>query len=71
MTNVVTKRLREGNLLAEVQVEVSPDDGSWGPYLSLEDARKLERVKTALRRGDALGAAKDAKVFEVMALAGE
>jgi hypothetical protein len=71
MSTHVTKRLREGNLLAEVQVSLIPDDNSWGPYLSLEDVRKLERVKSALRRGDAEAAARDAKVFEVMALAGE
>jgi hypothetical protein len=71
MSSHVTKRLREGNLLAEVQVALIPDDNSWAPYLSLEDARKLERVKSALKRGDAVAAARDAKVFEVMALAGE
>ena len=71
MSTHVTKRLREGNLLAEVQVSLIPDDNSWGPYLSLEDVRKLERVKSALKRGDAEAAARDAKVFEVMALAGE
>jgi hypothetical protein len=71
MSTHVTKRLREGNLLAEVQVSLIPDDNSWGPYLSLEDVRKLERVKSALKRGDAEAASKDAKVFEVMALAGE
>jgi hypothetical protein len=50
MSDMITKRLREGNLLAEVQVSLIPDDNSWGPYLSLEDVRKLERVMADLRR---------------------
>jgi hypothetical protein len=71
MSATVTKRVRQGNLMAEVKVAVIPDDGSWGPYLSLDDANKLERVKKALKAGDIATAAKDAEVFEVMRLAGE
>ncbi len=69
MCEYITKRIRHGNLLAEVLVARISDDNSWGPYVSLEDVRKLERVKSALKRGDAEAAAIDAKVFEVMALA--
>jgi hypothetical protein len=67
----ITKRLRHGSLMAEVKVNVVPDDGAWGPYLSLDDAEKLERVDSALKRGDVNAAAKDAKIYEVSALAGE
>jgi hypothetical protein len=71
MSNLIVKRLREGNLLAEVEVKLIPDEVSWGPSLSLEDARKLERVRAALKKGDAAAAALDAKVFEVSAFAAE
>jgi hypothetical protein len=71
MSDAITKRLRHGNLLAEVKVNLIPDDGSWGPYLSLADVRKLNRVNSALKAGDAAAAAKDARVFEVLAFAGE
>ncbi len=71
MSEFITKRLRHGNLLAEVQVSLIPDDKSWGPYLSLDDVRKLDRVSKALKAGDTQAASRDAKVFEVMALAGE
>jgi hypothetical protein len=67
----ITKRLRHGSLMAEVKVKVAADDGAWGPYLSLDDAEKLERVDSALRRGDIKAAAKEAKIYEVLALAGE
>jgi hypothetical protein len=71
MSEVIIKRFREGNLLAEVEVKLIPDEESWGPSLSIDDARKLERVRAALKIGDVLAAAKDAKVFEVMAVAAE
>ena len=68
---MITKRFRHGNLMAEVKVTSIPDDGAWGPYLSLDDANKLERVRKALKAGDVEAASKDAKVFEVLQLAGE
>ena len=71
MNTSMIKRFRHGNLMAEVEVQLIPDDSAWGPYLSLEDMRKLERVNKALKAGDIETASRDAKVFEVMALAGE
>jgi hypothetical protein len=65
MSATITKRLRHGNLMAEVKVTSIPDDGAWGPYLSLDDASKLERVNRALLLGDVEAASKDAMVFEV------
>ena len=48
-----SKRLvREGNLAAEVDVTLVEADGEWTPYLSIEDAYKLDDVRDALRAGD-------------------
>ena len=53
-----TKRLvREGNLAAEVDVTLVEADGGWTPYLSIEDAYKLDDVRDALRAGDVKRAA--------------
>jgi hypothetical protein len=57
--------------VAEVTVESIPDDGAWGPYLSLDDAMKLERVEKALRSGDLKAASRDAKVYEMKPVAAE
>ena len=65
MNATITKRLRHGNLMAEVKVTSIPDDGAWGPYLSLDDASKLDRVNRALKSGDVEAASKDATVFAV------
>ena len=65
MSATITKRLCHGNLMAEVKVTSIPDDGAWGPYLSLDDASKLDRVNRALKSGDVDAASKDATVFAV------
>jgi plasmid maintenance system antidote protein VapI len=50
----VTRLVREGELVAEVAVQlIETDPGSgWTPYLSLEDAYRLDDVRAALRSGD-------------------
>lgn len=53
MNRRATKRLvREGEFVAEVDVELVETEGAWTPYLSLEDAYKLDDVRDALRVGD-------------------
>lgn len=65
-----TKRLvHEGDLAAEVAVEIVEGDGSWAPYLSVEDASKLDDVRDALRAGDLARASKLAdSVYRLMPL---
>ena len=48
-----TKRLvRDGEFAAEVDVQLVEVEGGWTPYLSLDDAYKLDDVRDALRAGD-------------------
>lgn len=71
MTTTQKMLIHEGRFAAEVSY-VEIDDGSpFGPTVRKEDAFKLDRVRLALRRGDLAGAAKEAKIFELMPLAGE
>ena len=58
-----TKLIHEGEYVAEVQVELSEADDEWSPYLSLEEAYKLDDVREALRRGDVRVAARHARIF--------
>jgi hypothetical protein len=44
--------VREGEFVAEVRVELVETGEGWTPYLSLEDAYKLDDVRDALRAGD-------------------
>jgi hypothetical protein len=63
-----TKIIREGDLLAEVEVELLESTDPWAPYLSLDDAHKLDSVRIALKRGDVGAAARLARVFRLMPL---
>ena len=51
-TRSVRRFVRGGAFLAEVNVEIVEEEGGWAPYLSLEDAYKLDDVRDALRAGD-------------------
>jgi hypothetical protein len=37
---------------AEVDVDLIEDKGEWSPYLSFDDAYKLDNVRDTRRRGD-------------------
>jgi hypothetical protein len=53
MSTRSTRRLvREGDLVAEVEVNLVEAEGGWAPYLSVDDAYKLDDVRDALRTGD-------------------
>ena len=60
-----TKLIHEGKYAAEVPVELIEDETGWSPYLSVEDATKLDTVRKALRQGDIATAAKHGRVFEL------
>jgi len=69
MTRKRTKLIREGKYAAEVPVELIEDDTAWSPYLSLDDARKLDAVRLALRAGNIAEASKHGRVFELTPVA--
>jgi len=65
MIRKTLKLIHEGRYAAEVPVELIEDDTGWSPYLSLEDAKKLDAVRLALRAGEIAEAAKHGRVFEL------
>ena len=68
MNTKSTKRLvREGDLVAEVEVALVEGPGGWAPYLSLDDAYRLDDVRDALRGLRATGAFALATVGELLA----
>ena len=60
-----TKLVHEGQYAAEVEVELLESEEGWSPYLSLDDAQKLDDVRAALRRGDLKTAGKYARIFRL------
>ena len=63
------KYIHEDKYVAEVDVELMDNGDEWAPYLSLQDAYKLDDVREALRRGDLKAASKMARVFIMQPLA--
>lgn len=45
-----TKYLRQQQDVAAVEVTLIEDETGWSPYLSLEDAEKLDQVREVLRQ---------------------
>lgn len=68
-TRHTTKLIHEGNYVAEVDIELTDSDTGWTPYMSLDDAYRLDDVREALRRGDIRKAASLARVFELKPVA--
>ncbi len=64
-----TKYLHEGRYVAEIEVEVLEDEGGWSPYLSINDAYRLDDVREALRKGDLSSAAKYGRIYELRPVA--
>ena len=60
-----TKLVHEGEYVAEVDVELIETGEGWSPYLSLEDAYRLDDVRAALRAIDLETAARIARIFRL------
>jgi hypothetical protein len=64
-----TKLIHEGDYVAKVEIELIEADDGWSPYLSLDDAQKLDDVRQALRRGDLKAASRLARVYALTPVA--
>lgn len=64
-----TKFVHEGKYVAEVEIEIIDTEGGWSPYISLEDALKLDDVREALKVGDIIRARRLAKIFTISPVA--
>ena len=60
-----TRLVREGNYVAEVSVDLMEAEGGWSPYLTLDDAYRLDDIRDALRRGDIRTASRMARGYKL------
>ena len=60
------KIIHEGGYAAEIPVGLIEEGGGWSPYLSVQDATKLDLVRKALRAGDVTTAAPYGRIFELL-----
>ena len=55
--------VRHGMYVAEVDVELVYTNDAWSPYLTVDDAKRLDEVREALRRGDLDRASRYGQVY--------
>jgi hypothetical protein len=60
-----SKLVHEGDFIAEVNVKLIDTGEGWSPYISIEDAYKLDDVRDALRKGDIETASKFSRVYKL------
>ena len=60
-----TRLVRVGEYIAEVDIELIHSEEGWAPYLSVEDAQKLDTVRQALEVDDIRAAGKYARVYRL------
>ena len=65
----ISKLVHEGSYVAEVDVETIFTEDGWSPYLSVDDAYKLDDVRQALRQGDVKSAAKLGRIYTLTPIA--
>ena len=64
-----SKLVQEGGYVAEVDLDLIESDEGWSPYVSLDDAYKLDDVRDALRHGDLRRAAHHARLYKLTPIA--
>ncbi len=65
----VKKLVQVGKYIAEVNVTMIYTDDDWSPYLSVEDALKLDDVRESLKRKDFFNAQKNSQIYTLTPLA--
>ncbi len=63
------KYIHVGGYAAEVDVELLEDESDWSPYLTIQDAYKLDDVREALKQDDLKTASKYARLYKMQPIA--
>ena len=63
------KLVQEGGYVAEVEIELLYSQDEWSPTISLENALKLDKVRSALRKGNIETASRLAQVYKLLPVA--
>ena len=66
MKKTLKKVIHEGDYMAEILVTLEGSSDEWAPYISVEDALRVDNVREALLAGDVVSAEKYATVYEVV-----
>jgi hypothetical protein len=69
MSSIRKKLVQVGDYLAEVEIKLIDDAGGWGPYVSPEDAYRIDDVRKALKGGDIEEASKIGRIYKITPIA--
>ncbi|AFZ46887.1 hypothetical protein Cyast_0915 [Cyanobacterium stanieri PCC 7202] len=64
-TKTQTKIIRQGEYIAEIDVTLTYTDEDWSPYLSVEEAEKLDNLRFALQNNDLKTAIQLAHIYRL------
>lgn len=67
-TKTQTKLIRQGNYIAEIDITLTYTDSDWSPYLSLQEAQKLDHLRQALQQDDLKAAGQLARIYQLTAI---
>ncbi len=65
MVKKKTKYIHAGRYVAEVEVNLIESDDEWAPYLSIEDATRLDDVREALQKEDMESASRYGRIYKL------
>ena len=65
MVKKKTKYIHSGRYVAEVEVDLIESDDEWAPYLSVEDATRLDDVREALQKEDMESASRYGQIYKL------
>lgn len=69
MSKLAKRLIQEGGYVAEVEITLIEEEGGWSPYVSLDDAYRLDEARAALRAGNVAAASKIGQVFKLTPVA--
>lgn len=65
MSKKKIKYIHEGRYVAEVEVDLIEDDHEWAPYLTVQEATKLDEAREALQKEDLKTASKYGRIYRM------
>jgi hypothetical protein len=63
------KLIHKGKYVSEVDIELIENEEGWSPYISIEDAHKLDDIRDALRQEDIKKASRLGRIFSLTPIA--
>lgn len=54
-----------GDFVARLEIDLIFNEDSWTPCISLEDAKKMDKIRLLLQKGDYKSASENAEIFRL------